>query len=211
MNGAIFVLYNFFEKCTKGDIMMKDLPSAAFICTGENALELSSAICCAGKLMKILKNSGYSIGGCYSCISPSKQSSLVAKKIKHMSAVSQLVITVGCEGFRPCDAIPDITNAIAEKDAQFFSHWLAAGDTSPQNNLSDKSQIPSSDYTFPSRATAVFCNGALVINLPDDVESARTRLCALLPSINFAIMGSESGKTQNFVYDDEFFAKFFAK
>lgn len=190
---------------------MKDLPSASFICTGENALELSSAICCAGKLMKILKNSGYSIGGCYSCISPSKQAPVVAKKIKHMSAVSALVITIGCEGFRPCDAIPDITNALAEKDAQFFSHWLCAGDTGSHNETADKSQFPDSDYIFPSRATAVFCSGALVINMPDDVQNARARLCALLPSINFAIMGSDSGKTQNFVYDDEFFAKFFAK
>ena len=38
---------------------MKDIPRVGFVCTGENALELSGAICCAGRFMRLFTENGY--------------------------------------------------------------------------------------------------------------------------------------------------------
>ena len=87
---------------------MKDIPRVGFVCTGENALELSGAICCAGRFMRLFTENGYMTGGCYSCISPSKQMSLLKERIGHMCACNDVVVTIGCDGFRTGDVIPDI-------------------------------------------------------------------------------------------------------
>jgi len=166
---------------------MYDLPNASFVCSGQNALELSSAICCAGKLIRLLKDEGFSVAGCYSCISPGEKISLTAKKLRHMCSVCDLVITVGCEGFRPCDVIPDITRAIVDKDANFFTGVLNAGQVDSVKNEQET-------RVFPSRAFAGFCSGALIINLSCDAEISTKRLSALLPSVRYAVSHSK-GKT----------------
>lgn len=175
---------------------MKDIPKVAFVCTGENALELSGAICCAGKLIKILRHSGYMTGGCYSCISPKSCVDSLREKIRNMSQCCDLVITVGSDGFKETDVVPEITSSLSDRQAPFFAYWLSAGDTN-QKGTGRASHLIDEDFVFPSRATAVFCNKALVINMPSDPAVARKRLCALLPSIAYALntnVGAESNQ-----------------
>ncbi len=182
---------------------MNDLPNASFVCSGENALELSSAICCAGKLIRLLKDEGFCVSGCYSCISPSEKISLTARKLRHMCSVSDLVITVGCEGFRPCDVIPDITRAIIDKDANFFTGVLGAGDID-NGKTEDCSQV------FPSRAFAGFCSGALIMNLPCDAHVSAKRLSALLPSVRYAVSHSKGKTAMKSKSAEELIAEFFS-
>lgn len=179
---------------------MKDCPNVSFICSGENALELSSSICCAGKLIRVLKDEGFSVSGCYSCISPAEKISLTARKLRHMCSVSDLVITVGCEGFRPCDVIPDITRAISDRDAGFFTGVLGGGLERDANT-----QI------FPSRAFAGFCSGALIINLPCDAEVSSKRLSALLPSIRYAVSHSKGKTAVKSSSAEELISEFFSR
>ncbi len=165
---------------------MKDIPKVAFVCVGENSLELSGAICCAGKLIRVFRENGYSIGGCYSCISPSTSSDSLKERIRNMTFCNDVVVTVGAEGFKKTDVMPDIIESLSDKKAPFFTYWLSAGDTNADgcnralNGLDD-------DFIYPSRATAVFCNETLIFNMPDDPILAKKRLCALLPSINYVM------------------------
>ena len=177
---------------------MNESPNVSFICSGENALELSSAICCAGKLIRLLKDEGFSVAGCYSCISPSERIAVTAKKLRHMCTLSDLVITVGCEGFRPCDVIPDITKAVSDRDAGFFSGIL--GGTLETTDTAG----------FPSRAFAGFCSGALIMNLPCDVSCASKRLSSLLPSIRYAVAHSKGRNIMKNVKYEEVIAEFFS-
>lgn len=178
---------------------MNEMPNVSFICSGENALELSSAICCAGKLMRLLKDEGFCVSGCYSCISPSERIAVTARKLRHMCSLCDLVITVGCEGFRPCDVIPDITRAVSDRDADFFSGILGGNLENTDNG------------NFPSRAFAGFCSGALIMNLPCDVITARKRLSSLLPSVRYAVAHSKGRDVlKTGTYEDvarEFFSK----
>ncbi len=182
---------------------MNDLPNASFVCSGQNALELSSAICCAGKLIRLLKDEGFSVAGCYSCISPGDKISLTAKKLRHMCSVCDLVITVGCEGFRPCDIMPDITRAIADKDASFFTGVLDAGEVNDVKS-------GQSQQVFPSRAFAGFCSGALIMNLSCDVQASAKKLSALLPSVRYAISHSKGKTAVKSKSAEELIAEFFS-
>ncbi len=159
---------------------MKDIPRVGFVCTGENALELSSAICCAGRLMRHFGENGYMTGGCYSCIGPSKQIKELRERIAHMCACNDVVVTVGCDGFREGDVIPDITSSLCQKDLPFFTHKLCGEEyTDASTGKMCK--------CFPSRAVAVICRNAILMNLSTDLTSALGKINSLLPSINFAV------------------------
>lgn len=170
---------------------MKNIPKVGFICTGADALELSGAICCCGKLIRLMKSAGYITGGCYSCISPDKNVDSLRQKLKYMCACSDVVITIGCEGFRETDVIPDVTSSLCDREASFFTYWLSAGDTDVRPDCSFRPDEP--DFLYPSRAVAAFCRGALILNLPSDSPIALKRLTAILPSVNFAV--NKNGKS----------------
>lgn len=164
---------------------MKDIPRVGFVCTGENALELSGAICCTGKLMKYFNENGYMTGGCYSCISPSRQIKELRERIKNLCACNELVITVGCEGFREGDVMPDIAESISNKTLPFFTLRLSGDEyRSGEGGAIKKCNA--------SRACAVYCAGAIVINLPADSIVALGKLDYLMNSIRSAV--SDMGK-----------------
>ena len=181
---------------------MKNIPNVGFICVGDTALELSGAICCAGKLMKIFKGSGYDIGGCYSCMCPSLQKSSLEEKLEHMCEINQLVVTVGGEGWRKSDVVPELTEKICTKSAHYFSHLLSCAYASDKCDGTGALKAESIDFTYSSRATAGFCGQALVLNLPSDPSYAVKRISSILPAVSFAV-GAQSGfrpiKPENFM------------
>ncbi len=165
---------------------MKEMPKAGFVCSGENALELSGAICCAGRLMRYFNENGYSTGGCYSCIAPSKQAESLKKRMINLCECNDIVVTVGCEGFRECDVIPDIVREISHRPVPHFSSALCEDKyiDAPQNSVV---------RCFPSRAVAGMYGSCLIINLPSDVRTALGRLSPLMGAIGF-IIGSSTNK-----------------
>lgn len=165
---------------------MKEMPKAGFVCTGENALELSGAICCAGRLMRFFNENGYMTGGCYSCISPAKQTESLKKRLVSLCGCNDVVVTIGCDGFRACDVIPDVTLEIAHRTIPHFTDALC-NDNYPDTDGLKRIRC------FPSRAVAVTYNNCPVINLPSDTRTALGRLSPLMPDIGF-IVASASNK-----------------
>ena len=176
---------------------MKNMPNVGFVCAGETALELSSAICCAGKLIGIMKDAGYSTGGCYSCLHPYAQRENLRDKLRCLSDINDVVITIGCEGYRSCDVIPELTESVCCRSAPFFTCCLSAG--ALRTDKSEREACADGDFTaFSSRAFAGFCGSCLIMNFSDDAIIASKRLKALLPSVNFAV-GKASGNNKGAV------------
>lgn len=159
---------------------MKDLPRVGFVCTGENALELSGAICCAGRFMRHFNENGYITGGCFSCISPSKQSKLLRERIIHMCACNDLVIAVGCDGFRQGDVVPDIILSMGCRELTYFSCKLSSEEyTDIESGKNYK--------CFPSRSVAAVCDDAVVLSVPAELPSSLGKLACLMSAISFAV------------------------
>lgn len=165
---------------------MKDIPKVGFICTGESALELSGSICCAGRLMRLFTDNGYMTGGCYSCISPSKQISALREKIINMCVCNDVVVTVGCEGFRREDVLPDIVSSLCQRDLAYFASKLSG-----EEYIDAERGHPCK--CFPSRATAAMYGSAVVLNVSADLPEALGKLTQLMSAIDFAV-GNCAGK-----------------
>ena len=162
---------------------MKDIPRVGFVCTGETALELSSAICCAGRLMRHFGENGYMTGGCYSCIAPSKQIKLLRDRICHMCACNDVVVAIGCDGFRKGDVVPDIIASVSHKDLPYFSYRLASEEyIDAETGVTHK--------CFPSRSTAAICGSAVVMSVPAELPSTLGKINSLLSAIGFAVGNS---------------------
>lgn len=159
---------------------MKNIPKVGFICTGENALELSGAICCAGRLMRHFNENGYMTGGCFSCISPSSQTNLLRERIIHMCACNDVVITIGCDGFRKGDVIPDIISTLGAKELPYFSCRLSAEEYID----AESGKVYA---CFPSRSTAVLYKETLLVSVTSDPVSSLGKLNSLMSAIGFAI------------------------
>ena len=166
--------------------MMKDIPKVGFICTGESALELSGAICCAGRLMRLFTDNGYMTGGCYSCISPSKQIPALRERIINMCMCNDVVVTVGCDGFRREDVLPDIVSSLCQRDLAYFASKLS----SEEYVDAERKQLC---RCFPSRATAAMYGTSVVINVSSDLPEALGKLTSLMFAIDFAV-GNSAGK-----------------
>lgn len=162
---------------------MKDMPRVGFVCTGENALELSGAICCAGRFMRLFTENGYMTGGCYSCISPSKQSKILCERIQHMCACNDVVVAVGCDGFRKGDALPDIVLALSDRDLPYFSHKLASEEYA-------EAETGKLHRCFPSRSVAAMCGAAIMLTVPADLAPSLGKLNSLLPAISYVVRNS---------------------
>lgn len=159
---------------------MKDIPRVGFICTGEDALELSGAICCAGRLMRHFGDFGYMTGGCYSCISPSKQAKVVRERICHMCACNDVVVTVGCDGFGEGDIMPELVSSLIQRDLPFFSLKLSGDE---YVDVSDGKTYK----CFPSRNTAGIYSSSLILCVSADVSSTLGKLSEVMDAINFAV------------------------
>jgi len=165
---------------------MKEMPSVGFVCTGENALELSGAICCAGRLMRFFNDNGYSTGGCYSCICPSKQIDSLKGRIENLCKCNDVVVTVGCEGFRGSDVIPDVVQEMASRTVPHITTALCSEEYIGSDGVNRVS-------CFPSRAVSVMYGECLILNLPSDVKTALGRLTPIMGKIGY-IVGSASNK-----------------
>ena len=175
---------------------MKDIPRVGFVCTGENALELSGAICVAGRLMRHFTDSGYITGGCYSCITPSKQIKLVRERICHMCACNDVVVVIGCDGFRKTDIIPDIITSISHRDLPYFSCKLASEEYAD----ADTGNI---HKCFPSRSVAAIFGETLIMSVPSDLSPSLGKINSLMSAISFAIrMGSDKVPAKSIELED---------
>ncbi len=159
---------------------MKDIPRVGFVCTGENALELSGAICCAGRFMRLFTENGYMTGGCYSCISPSKQMTLLRERIGHMCACNDVVVAIGCDGFREGDVIPDIIDSVGNKALPYFSHKLSSEEY-------EDAETGKKHKCFPSRSSAVMCGPTVLLSVPSELASSLGKLNSLVSAISYAI------------------------
>ena len=171
---------------------MKEMPKVGFVCSGENALELSGAICCAGRLMRYFNEKGFVTGGCYSCISPSKQERTLEKRMCDLCLCNDVVVTVGCEGFRPCDVSPDITEKLGERSLTHISEIL------------NRDSYPDSGdrlvRCFPSRAVSVMYDKCVIINLPSDTKTALGRMKGVINHVSYIVnsMGEKrTGESSN--------------
>ena len=165
---------------------MKELPKVGFVCTGENALELSGAICVAGRLMRHFNENGYMTGGCYSCITPSKQIKLLRERICHMCSCNDVVIAIGCDGFRKGDVIPDIITSISHKELPYFSYKLCSEEyVDAENGTFNK--------CFPSRSAAAMYGSSVVMSVPAELPSSLGKINSLMTAISFAV-GNSSDK-----------------
>ena len=175
---------------------MKDIPRVGFICTGENALELSGAICVAGRLMRHFTEKGYITGGCYSCITPSKQIKVVRERICHMCSCNDVVVTVGCDGFRKGDIIPDIISSISHRDLAYFSCRLSSEEyVDAETGVSHK--------CFPSRSIAAIYGETLILSVPSDINSSLGKLDSLMSAISYAVRtGSDKAPARSIELED---------
>lgn len=165
---------------------MKDIARVGFVCTGENALELSGAICCAGRFMRLFTDNGYMTGGCYSCISPSKQTELLKERLENMCSCNDVVVTIGCDGFRTGDVIPDIITAVCKRELRYFSGKLS------QEEYVD-AETGKTHKCFPSRSTAAMRGHTVVLSVPADLAPSLGKLNALMPAIGYAV-GNSAGR-----------------
>ena len=166
---------------------MKDIARVGFVCTGENALELSGAICCAGRFMRLFNENGYMTGGCYSCISPSKQVNLLKERVGHMCSCNDVVVTIGCDGFRTGDVMPDIILSVCGRELFNFSSKLSAEEYTDEES-------GRTCRCFPSRSVAAMYGRTIVLSVPSDLAPSLGKLNSLLPSIGYAV-GNSCGKS----------------
>lgn len=179
---------------------MTDMPKTGFLCAGKNALELSVSVHCAQKLMKELKNSGFSTGSCYTELweKPTPERiNRTAKNLSHLCITNDLVITVGCEGFASGDVIPDVTEAVCPKRAVYFSNVLcgslklrenAQPGEYPDADIDGGKDVCAAEVEIPpSRAYAGICEATLVLNFSNDVYTAVRLMKALIPAIGFTV------------------------
>ena len=166
---------------------MKNIARVGFVCTGENALELSGAICCAGRFMRHFTENGYMTGGCYSCISPSKQMSLLKERVGHMCACNDVVVTIGCDGFRQSDVLPEIILSVCGRELHNFSAKLSADEYVD-------AETGKKHKCFPSRSVAAMCGRTVVLSVPADLTPSLGKINSLLPSVGYAI-GNSSGSS----------------
>lgn len=159
---------------------MKEIARVGFVCTGENALELSGAICCCGRLMRYFSEKGYMTGGCYSCISPSKQMSLLRERILNMCACNDVVITVGCDGFRETDVVPDIVLSMSGRELSYFSCKLSADEYVDE-------QTGKVFKCFPTRGVAAIHSSTLVLCVSSEIGPTLGKLSSVMSSVGFAI------------------------
>ncbi len=161
---------------------MKDLPRVGFVCVGENALELSSAICCAGRFMRLFSENGYMTGGSYSCINPSSQMKLLRDRISHMCACNDVVVTIGCDGFREGDVVPEIIDTISSRSLSYFSCLLSG-------ECYVDADTGKSHKCFPSRSNAVLTGSTILLSVPAELHSSLGKLSCLMSAISHAVSG----------------------
>lgn len=139
-------------------IIMTAMPKVGFLCTGKNPLELAASIHCQTRMTTILRESGFSVGGCYTelfeCDSPEKIKR-AAKTLEYLCHANDLVLTLGCDGFATGDVIPDITELVCPTVVSYFTNLLCGSQTVYVNTDTDAPcQAPPPERLFPDEAPA---------------------------------------------------------
>lgn len=166
---------------------MTDMPSFGVLCCGKNIKELAESVRCCDHITKIMKNGGFALGGYHTAITKKdcgEKEKLCADKLYHLARLSDVLFTVGCDGFEADDIIPDITMKLCESEVVFFTSNLC-GLYSIGNYDKGKKHSPA----VPSRSRAGILKNCLVLNIRNDVGFIDQVLPALLPSLSFAVSG----------------------
>lgn len=110
---------------------MTDSPKFGFLCTGKTPLELAVSVHCSHKMTESLRAAGYMPGACYTEILDGSAVDRVkhaGRTLEHLSRAVDLVLTVGCEGFAVGDDIPELTDAVCDKKATYFTSALCGAE-----------------------------------------------------------------------------------
>ncbi len=178
---------------------MTDMPKIGILCCGKNSEELSHSVFCSGSVTKIFKESGYLLGGYHTCITnaSSKDSmKLCTEKLYHLCFCSDVVVTIGSDGFDKNDRIPEITEKLCEEKTEFFTSHLC-GNSNISNYSSSFLHKKTPKKYMPTKGTSGICCGCLVLNIRADRDFISELLPTIMPMINFAVDGITQKNTAN--------------
>ena len=164
---------------------MSDPLKFGIMACGKTPRELSESIICSGYISEYLRARGYVPSGYHTFIAEKKDKEkvkLCGEKLYYLSRASDLVITVGADGFSKDDIIPEITSKICSREVNFFTCILCG-------YILDKVK---GKYR-PSGSRAGVCAGSLVLNMRCDREFVSEVLPIILPEIEI-VMTEISGK-----------------
>ena len=178
---------------------MTDMPGLGILCCGRDLTELSRSVKCCSIVNAHLKESGYTLCGYHTALlsrDDKEKMRLCREKLYHLCKTSDLVLTIGGDGFAPDDVIPELTANICDSEAVFFSINLSGVGSIgnyEQNRLQNSVHKGNKNGYPPTRSRAGCCGNSLILNFRNDESFIETILPTLLPSISFAVAGL-SGK-----------------
>ena len=168
---------------------MTDMPVFGILCCGKDISELGQSVKCCGRITQIMKDSGYALGGYHTAITKRDDAGsgkMCADKLKHLCRTSDVVFTVGSDGFSKDDIIPDITMKICDSEEVFFTSNLCGLSNIGNYDKSNAGFKKEKGIFPPSRSKAGFLAGCLVLNIRNDMDFISSVLPGLIPSVSFA-------------------------
>ena len=103
-----------------------------------------------------------------------------------MCACNDVVITVGCNGFRPCDVVPDVVLSMSSGELPYFSCKLSADEY--------KDAETGKNHTcFPARGVAAMYSSSIILCVSSDLPSTLGKISSVMTSLSFAV-GNKSKK-----------------
>ena len=97
-----------------------------------------------------------------------------------MCACNDVLISIGCNGFREGDVIPDIITCLAQRDLPYFSYRLSADEYVD-------AETGKEHKCFPSRSVAAIYGSTVILSVPAELASALGKLNSLMPALEFAV------------------------
>jgi molybdopterin biosynthesis enzyme MoaB len=165
---------------------MTDMPSFGVLCCGKDITELAEAVKCCDRITKIMKNGGFTLGGYHTAVAKKdggEKEKMCGDKLYHLARLSDVLFTVGCDGFSCDDIIPDITMKLCESEVAFFTSNLCG-----LYNIGNYDKGKKEAF-LPSRSRAGILKNCLVLNIRSDCRFIDAVLPSLLPSLSFAVSG----------------------
>lgn len=183
---------------------MTEAPKVGFLCTGKTPLELAASIHCQSKMIPLLRSTGFVIGGSYTemleCDTPEKIKR-AGKTLEYLCHANDLVFTLGCDGFAPGDAIPDITEIVCTGTIPYFTNILCGSqpvcisqktqDTRPPK-APEKGSHSRIERIYPDNATSKpFCPRSGLLQKHPMLADKQTRH-SLCVQLNRAFVGVQA-------------------
>lgn len=168
---------------------MTDMPSFGILCCGKDIKELAESVKCCGHITGIMKNGGFALGGYHTAITKKdggEKEKICGEKLYRLARISDVLFTVGSDGFSPDDTVPDITMKLCGSEVVFFTSNLCG-----LYNIGnyDKGRRKDARAFPPSRSRAGILKNCLVLNIRNDIGFIDAVLPAILPSVSFAVSG----------------------